>query len=383
MVLRLCVFVIALLASLTLARTDEVGCGDDEIVRVNDGDHDDEETYDVPQRIIGGFKVDRKEAKEQFEWMGSIQTWFGGHYCGGTLITPEWVLTAATCVKGPFKPSRIVFGQYDLFGPKESNRVIAYVSHAVVHSKFEEIRGTSVVKHDIALLKLKSPVTSIAPMKLIPKSFSSYIEVHGQMLSALGWGTVTEEGLISPALKIAHIPVVSNRQCTRRGWYHPSFVDEKMMCAGYNAGGNSTCYGDNGGPLIFSNYKRRVQVGIVSWSEGCGRRRRPAVFTRLSTYDKWITRHTTVETERPSHYPTGYPTQYPTEYPTSRPTSVSTNYPTKTPTHAPSAMSFDNWRAINQECKRNNRYYKCRRMRSQCKWVRRRCLNKAKRPPKP
>eukprot|EP00516_Mucochytrium_quahogii_P003967 CAMPEP_0203758320 /NCGR_PEP_ID=MMETSP0098-20131031/11091_1 /ASSEMBLY_ACC=CAM_ASM_000208 /TAXON_ID=96639 /ORGANISM=" , Strain NY0313808BC1" /LENGTH=345 /DNA_ID=CAMNT_0050650669 /DNA_START=595 /DNA_END=1633 /DNA_ORIENTATION=- len=268
MVLRLCVFVIALLASLTLARTDEVGCGDDEIVRVNDGDHDDEETYDVPQRIIGGFKVDRKEAKEQFEWMGSIQTWFGGHYCGGTLITPEWVLTAATCVKGPFKPSRIVFGQYDLFGPKESNRVIAYVSHAVVHSKFEEIRGTSVVKHDIALLKLKSPVTSIAPMKLIPKSFSSYIEVHGQMLSALGWGTVTEEGLISPALKIAHIPVVSNRQCTRRGWYHPSFVDEKMMCAGYNAGGNSTCYGDNGGPLIFSNYKRRVQVGIEVGAKG-------------------------------------------------------------------------------------------------------------------
>jgi secreted trypsin-like serine protease len=105
--------------------------------------------------------------------------------------------------------------------------------------------------------------------------------------TVLGWGAVREGGVTQRRLRAAAVPFVDDDDCEESyEWAGFRFVDDEMLCAGnFRRGGVDACQGDSGGPLVRRDDAGRwVQVGIVSWGHGCGRRGFPGVYTQLSRY---------------------------------------------------------------------------------------------------
>ena len=98
----------------------------------------------------------------------------------------------------------------------------------------------------------------------------------------MGWGATSEGGSTSRYLLKAQVPFVSDSVCGSS--YGRQLVASDMLCAGPLAGGTDTCQGDSGGPMVKSVNGAWVQVGIVSWGNGCARRNYPGVYTEVSTF---------------------------------------------------------------------------------------------------
>jgi trypsin len=139
--------------------------------------------------------------------------------------------------------------------------------------------------HDAALLRLSSSVASIAPITLAGARDDG-LEANGVILTVIGWGTLrTGKQLYPDQLYKVDVPVVSDTTC--QGDYGGSFDAATEVCAG--APGLDSCYGDSGGPLFANNSK--IEVGIVSWGNGCAKKRFPGVYTEVNNSETrgWIT----------------------------------------------------------------------------------------------
>jgi len=219
----------------------------------------------VSPDVVGGSPA----TTQQYPWVVALTTTSGFQYCGGTLVAPNKVVTAAHCTTGD-SPSavRVVAGRTDL---RTSDGVVAGVTNIWIHPRFRQVtRG-----YDVSVLTLDRNL-SLQTMALA-SSADSALYAAGTQATILGWGNTTEGGSASPVLMQATVPVVSDADCkTAYRKYDPT----AMVCAGYPQGGVDTCQGDSGGPMVAGS---RL-IGITSWGTGCARPALPGVYVRVASY---------------------------------------------------------------------------------------------------
>lgn len=224
--------------------------------------------------IVGG-----QVAPHIYPYMASIQAKNGKkweHYCGASLISPEWLLTAGHCVKylptNPGTNYRAILGRYDLTKVSKTE-TIRYFSKIVINPKYI---GTS---NDIALIKIPR-VSGIPPINMTNTLYPA-----GTMMRVIGWGTTKEgSGVQSNVLMQVDVPLVSNAVCKKSY----AFITDQDVCAGYQQGGKDSCQGDSGGPLFYNKSGIIEQVGVVFYGIGCARPDYYGVYSSVRYFLPWI-----------------------------------------------------------------------------------------------
>lgn len=188
-------------------------------------------------RIVGG----KKARKGQFPWQvgiassGSVDPW-----CGGTLLSEDWVLTAAHCVENVFSTTQIqvILGAHDVVKNKPKAKVRS-VAEIIMHEDYD----TFTTNNDVALLKLASPITCgkrIAGACLAPVEPEA-----GSKVTVSGWGSLKYQGNSPSKLMFVNVNVIDKDKCN--DWYGGIIDDNTMICAGLVKGGKDSCQGDSGG----------------------------------------------------------------------------------------------------------------------------------------
>ena len=240
-------------------------------------------------RIIGGEPVQHSD----FSWMVSLgwknTSGTDRHFCGGSLVTSNLVLTAAHCVY-ELNPGEVdIFYGTNLLSDSESGRRVN-ISEFIVHPQYRP----NLFDYDIALIRLESDIEAVEFLQIIPDDFQV---VTDQMTSVIGWGiTDVSVGVVSDSLQQVDVPIVSQETCRE---IYPTSLTERMLCAGYVQGGSDSCRGDSGGPLIAQNSGVPVQIGIVSFGRGCALPNGHGVYSRLSALKDFLETHLPAETSPP------------------------------------------------------------------------------------
>ena len=230
-------------------------------------------------RIIGGQEAGLTDAP----WQVSLRNFLGGisHFCGGTIISPDWVVTAAHCLDGlSVLQYDVMAGQHNIHLPS-LHQEVRLVSRGVIHPNYT----WDDKEFDIGLIKL------VAPLK-----FTDYIQPislatvqdppGGVMCETTGWGVTSEDGMfLAGNLQKVTIPLVSDEACYQIFQY---LMRDNMICAG--EAGKDSCSGDSGGPLVcpLGAGAAPVLAGVTSWGQGCGRPGKPGVYTEISYFYDWI-----------------------------------------------------------------------------------------------
>jgi len=247
----------------------------------------DQATPETPKAtpfIIGGSETTISSAPWMVQLAYYDETAGVGYFCGGTLVAPNKVLTAAHCVAGLdwAKNGAVLAGATDLYD--DTNGTVAGVLRQWNHPRF----SATTLQNDIAVLTLDRPLEQ-KWMRLAYLNDLAYIS-PGATATVYGWGLTSGTGTeLSAKLRKADLPIVSDATCNsamQSVLGEDDFIEGSMFCAGTPASGTdegttSPCNGDSGGPVIAGN----KIIGIVSWGvEGCTAKGAYPVFTKVGSY---------------------------------------------------------------------------------------------------
>ncbi|KAM9852074.1 uncharacterized protein ACBR49_005182 [Aulostomus maculatus] len=219
-------------------------------------------------RVVGGYQCDPHSRP----WQVSLN--LGYHFCGGSLINDQWIISAAHCWQNPFSQIAIV-GDHHIWMQEGTEQ---YMSVAAIY--WHQSYDYQTLDYDIMLMKLTHPVTvnSYVQPVALPKSCPT----PGEMCMLSGWGNIYSDQVFNPFyLQCVEIPILSNMECENA---YPGMITDRMVCAGYLEGGKDACQGDSGGPLVCNG----VLQGVVSWGQGCALPNYPGVYTKVCSLLSWI-----------------------------------------------------------------------------------------------
>uniref|UniRef100_A0A3B5BI18 Coagulation factor IX n=1 Tax=Stegastes partitus TaxID=144197 RepID=A0A3B5BI18_9TELE len=238
----------------------------------------------LDQRIVGGDTAIPGEIPWQVTLMShSAVLQRAQPFCGGSLLTEFWVITAAHCLVGEKKCEHDVTEHE---GPERDH----VVAEQHLHPLYDFSK--SQYNHDIALLKLAKPVelsNQRRPICLGPKDFIQSLLRDSSTSLVSGWGRLKFQGLEATKLQKLEVPYVDRTLCKQSSRDH---ITRNMFCAGFSSEQKDSCQGDSGGPHA-TNYKGTwFLTGIVSWGEECAKDGKYGIYTRVSRYYTWISQKT-------------------------------------------------------------------------------------------
>jgi secreted trypsin-like serine protease len=231
--------------------------------------------------VVGGLPVD--VAQSPWTVALSSRDRFGGmragQFCGGVVVGPTTVLTAAHCMAedvlgaapGQTRDLKVIADRTDLYA--DGGREIA-VRETWVNPAYDDASNAG----DFAVLTLAEPLPAASVIGMAAAGDSAY--EPGTEALVYGWGDTTGFGAYPHILRAAPVHVLADTLCEKAypGSADGTYRAGTMMCAGEVGGGHDACQGDSGGPLVAQG---RL-IGLVSWGSGCGRPGRPGVYTRVS-----------------------------------------------------------------------------------------------------
>ncbi|KAG7216912.1 hypothetical protein INR49_001566 [Caranx melampygus] len=211
-------------------------------------------------RIVGGYTCEAHSKP----WQVSLN--MGYHFCGGSLINNQWIISAAHCWQNPYAQIAIL-GEHHIWMYEGTEQYMS-VDAIYWHQSYDY----QTMDFDIMLMKLAQPVTVNQYVK--PVALPTACPYLGRCARC-------PDGETSTVIRCVEVPILSDKECESS---YPDMISPRMVCAGYLEGGKDACQGDSGGPLVCNGELQ----GIVSWGQGCAQPNRPGVYTRVCALMPWI-----------------------------------------------------------------------------------------------
>jgi secreted trypsin-like serine protease len=245
---------------------------------------------DPSLRIVGGQDATRNQFPYQISLQRRVILSLYSHICGGSILSTNWVLTAAHCTHGTAAGNlRVIAGILLLNDANIAGQQTRDASQIINHPSYPG--GNQVAPNDISLVRLATPLSytiNVQPIAIPQQGHSS----RGTGVLS-GWGLLRSGGSTPNHLQFANLPVVPETECNAiltslLGSNNP-FSIALNLCSGTVLGFESACNGDSGGPYV----KDGNVIGVVSWGlVPCGDAGAPSVFAKTSAYSNWITTST-------------------------------------------------------------------------------------------
>ncbi|NXL63068.1 FA7 factor, partial [Chordeiles acutipennis] len=229
-------------------------------------------------RITGGTLCHRGHCP----WQVILFIYKDVGFCGGSLISSRWVVTAAHCLD-LVRPHHVTVGEYSWCSVEFKEQKID-VEQSWTHPHYDSNDYNS----DIALLYLSSDVIFneyVIPICLPSPNLAALLSEEGRIGMVSGWGATHERGSTLRFLMKVQLPIVNMETCQQST---DRLITDNMFCAGYSTEAADACKGDSGGPFTVSYHNTWFLLGIVSWGEGCAEKGKYGVYTRVSNYIPWI-----------------------------------------------------------------------------------------------
>lgn len=223
----------------------------------------------IDGRIVGGEPTTIND----FPWQVSMRV-YGRHNCGGSIIGPAKVVTAAHCIQNrPLAYVDVRVGSsYQLDGGH-----IVGVSKMIEHQDW----NPTTINNDIGLLLLSVPLQYGPAIQPIRLAVANELVSANEIALVSGWGLLSENGISPNQLHFVAVPIVDDKLCVQALGVNAL----TMICAGrFLEGGVDSCQQDSGGPLVIDG----VLQGVVSFGMGCARPRSPGVYARVAHFREWI-----------------------------------------------------------------------------------------------
>uniref|UniRef100_A0A8C5MW66 Ovochymase-2 n=1 Tax=Leptobrachium leishanense TaxID=445787 RepID=A0A8C5MW66_9ANUR len=233
----------------------------------------------VLPRIVGG----EQSCPNCWPWQVGI-LFLGVFQCGGVIISPHAVLSAAHCIQS-FDPSHllVVAGKHDwlLKEPSEQKRAVQMV---YIHEYFE----LATYDYDMAVVWFAESLVFNDYVRPVCMPHVTEPLIPSLVCVVTGWGNTEEDGQLSNRLKQLQVPILDIDVCNKT--YYPGLLTERMVCAGFPTSRHrDSCQGDSGGPLFCPRENTGyVLYGIVSWGVGCARFMKPGIYSRVLQFNSWI-----------------------------------------------------------------------------------------------
>ncbi|XP_047650784.1 enteropeptidase isoform X1 [Phacochoerus africanus] len=254
--------------SLILLQCNHKLCGKKQVAR------------EVSPKIVGGN--DSREGA----WPWVVAMYYNGQLlCGASLVSRDWLVSAAHCVYGRnLEPSKwkAILGLHMTSNLTSPQIVTRLIDEIVINPHYNRRRKDS----DIAMMHLEFKVNYTDYIQPICLPEENQVFPPGRICSIAGWGKVIYQGSPADILQEADVPLLSNEKCQQQ---MPEYnITENMMCAGYEEGGIDSCQGDSGGPLMCLENNRWLLAGVTSFGYQCALPNRPGVYARVPRFTEWI-----------------------------------------------------------------------------------------------
>jgi len=234
-----------------------------------------------PFKIVGGIEARAHE----FPWQISLRTTSNSHYCGGSIINANWIVTAAHCMDGDTPAQvRVVTGDHTRNDASNTVRQTHNAAQIVMHPDYD----SRTFENDIALVRVQSTIAFNIDVQPVcgPEQTDNF---QYRLSYCSGWGTTSSGGSCCPqTLRYVSLNITTNAFCDAA--YTSDTISADMICASDNIGGTErdSCQGDSGGPLVVKDANGQFSLaGVVSWGIGCASSY-PGVYSRVSHFHDWI-----------------------------------------------------------------------------------------------